>query len=139
MPEFIFQQRKAEVTIPNPLSRAALFSRQARSQERFAFHSTLSRSDWNRTSDNVRPRHVLYQAELRSENSTACYILIVAAISMTYEFMTTAGALRFVERGTALGLMVTLRRDAIVHVVTTTEDIQEVNQLAKILGGMAIA
>jgi len=58
---------------------------------------------------------------------------------MTYEFMSVEGALRFVVRGTALGLMVTLRDGAIVHVVTTTGDIQEVNQLAKILGGMAIA
>lgn len=58
---------------------------------------------------------------------------------MTYEFRTVADALRFVVRGTALDLMVTLRYGAVVHAVTTTTDIQEVHQLAKILGGEAIA
>ncbi len=57
---------------------------------------------------------------------------------MTYEFRTEKDALRFVQRGTALDLMLTLRQGLVVYVVTTSLDIQEVHQLAKILGGMAI-
>ena len=57
---------------------------------------------------------------------------------MTYEFMTVADAIRFVARGTSLDLMTTLRYGRIVHIITTSADIQEVNHTAKILGGVAI-
>lgn len=62
----------------------------------------------------------------------------MAAISLTYEFKTTRSAIQFVAGGTELGLMVTLRYGQVVHVVTTSADVQEVNDLAKVLGGEAV-
>jgi hypothetical protein len=62
----------------------------------------------------------------------------MAVISMTYEFLTSTDAIRFVQRGTSLGLMATLRYGQVVHVVTSSEDLQEVHHLAKILRGQAI-
>lgn len=62
----------------------------------------------------------------------------MATISMTYEFETLKGALRFVQRGTSLQLMAALRYDRVVHIVASSEDIQEVHHLAKILQGQAI-
>jgi hypothetical protein len=62
----------------------------------------------------------------------------VAAISLTYEFATEEQAVRFITRGTALGLMHALRYGSVVHIVTVSDEVQDVHKLAKSLGGEAV-
>lgn len=62
----------------------------------------------------------------------------MAAISLTYEFATEEQAVRFVTRGTALGVMHALRYGATVHIVTVSDEVQDVHRLAKGLGGEAV-
>jgi hypothetical protein len=60
----------------------------------------------------------------------------MSAASLTYEFASVEGAIRFVARGTSLGLMATLRYEKTVHVVTEQFDVETVYQLAKATGGI---